>query len=125
MMIGEFSRAAGLTVYTVRFYEKIGLIPAPPRDASGRRVYSEDSLGWIRFLKQLNATGMKQADRVHYAALRQKGEATYTERRQMLEAHYAKIRDDQAALEETSALMQRKIAIYQKLEAEMNKGEMR
>jgi len=126
MMIGEFARAAGLTTYTVRFYEKIGLIPAPARDDGGRRVYSEDSLGWISFLKQLNATGMKQADRVHYAALRQRGEETYTERREMLEAHYAKIRVDLQALEETSALMQRKISIYHKLEAEQaatHKGE--
>ncbi len=125
-MIGEFARTAGLTVYTVRFYEKIGLIPAPPRDSGGRRVYSEDSLGWIRFLKQLNATGMKQADRVHYAALRLRGEETYTERREMLETHYAKIRSDLAVLEETSALMQRKIELYHKLEAEegaLSKGE--
>ncbi len=55
---------------------------------------------------------MKQADRVHYAALRLRGEETYTERREMLEAHYAKIRDDLTALEETSALMKRKIALY-------------
>ena len=118
MLIGEFSRKSGLSVYTIRFYEKIGLIPAPPRDGGGRRVYSDDSLGWVRFLEQLNATGMKQDDRVHYAALRQKGEATYTERREMLERHYAKIRDDLAALQQTSELMQRKIAIYEKLETE-------
>jgi DNA-binding transcriptional MerR regulator len=118
MLIGEFSRKSGLSVYTIRFYEKIGLIPAPPRDGGGRRVYSEDSLGWVRFLEQLNATGMKQADRVHYAALRLKGEATYTERREMLETHYAKIREDLTALQQTSKLMQRKIAIYEKLEAE-------
>ncbi len=126
MMIGEFARAAGLSVYTIRFYEKIGLIPAPPRDSGGRRVYSEDSLGWIRFLKQLNATGMKQADRVRYAALRLRGEETYSERRKMLEAHYDKIRADLQALEDTSALMQRKISIYHKLEAEqavLGKGE--
>jgi len=126
MMIGEFARAAGLSTYTVRFYEKIGLIPAPPRDAGGRRVYSDDSLGWIRFLKQLNATGMKQADRVRYAALRLQGEATYTERRKMLEVHYDKIRVDLQALEETSALMQRKISLYHRLETEqaaLGKGE--
>lgn len=120
MLIGEFARETGLSVYTIRFYEKIGLIPAPPRDGGGRRVYSEGSLGWIKFLKQLNATGMPQADRVRYAALRQRGEETYVERREMLEAHYAKIRGDLAALEQTCALMQRKIAIYHKLEAEQS-----
>ncbi|AXX97471.1 MerR family transcriptional regulator [Profundibacter amoris] len=123
MMIGEFARAAGLSIYTVRFYEKIGLIPAPPRDAGGRRVYSDDSLGWIRFLKQLNATGMKQADRVRYAALRLQGEATYTERRKMLEAHYDKIRADLTALQKTSDLMQSKISLYQRLEAELAASE--
>lgn len=123
MLIGAFARRANLSVYTIRFYEKIGLIPAAPRDDGGRRVYSEESLGWIGFLKQLNATGMPQAERVRYAALRQRGEATYTERREMLEAHYAKIRDDLAVLEQTSALMQRKIAIYHKLEAEKDMND--
>lgn len=126
MKIGAFARAAGLTVYTVRFYEKIGLIPAPPRDSSGQRVYSEESIGWIGFLKQLNATGMPQADRVRYAALRLKGAVTYRERRKMLQAHAVKIEADLLALQDTSALMQRKIAFYHKLEAEQavtNQGE--
>ncbi|HBQ36073.1 MAG TPA: MerR family transcriptional regulator [Rhodobacteraceae bacterium] len=120
MLIGDFARATGLSVYTIRFYEKIGLIPPAPRDGGGRRVYSDASLGWMRFLEQLNATGMKQSDRVRYATLRLKGDETYTERRQMLEEHYAKIQADMVRLEKTSELMQRKIALYKNLEAEQD-----
>ncbi|PIE16513.1 MAG: MerR family transcriptional regulator [Rhodobacterales bacterium] len=123
MKIGEFSRKTGLSVYTIRFYEKIGLIPAPPRDASGHRVYSQDSLGWVNFLEQLNATGMKQADRVFYAKLRQQGDSTLTQRRWILEAHYKKICADLERLQRTSQLMQRKISHYRELEAKQERKD--
>ncbi len=87
MLIGDVAKQSGLTVDTLRYYEKIGLIVPPMRNDAGRRVYGDDMLGWIKFLEQLNATGMKQADRIRYAALRRRGDETLTERREMLERH--------------------------------------
>lgn len=121
MMIGEVASRTGLSTDTLRFYEKIGLIAPPLRNDAGRRVYGEEVLGWISFLEQLNATGMKQADRVRYAALRQQGEATLTERREMLEAHRAVVAAKLALMEDTLALMDRKVAAYRSLE-EQAKG---
>lgn len=118
MKISQVAAQTGLTVDTLRFYEKIGLIDPPPRDDAGRRDYDPDVLGWIRFLDQLNATGMKQADRIHYAELRRQGEATYTARREMLEAHRADIVTRLAALQDTLELMDKKVALYQRLEQE-------
>lgn len=118
MQISEVAQQTGLSIDTLRFYEKIGLIDPPPRDGAGRRDYGPETLSWIRFLDQLNATGMKQADRVRYAELRRRGDETLTERRQMLEAHREVIRDKLVQLKETEALMDRKVALYQKLEAE-------
>lgn len=117
MMIGEVATRTGLSTDTLRFYEKIGLIAPPMRNDAGRRIYGNDVLGWIGFLEQLNATGMKQADRVRYAALRQQGDATLSERRQMLEAHRAVIATKLALMEDTMALMDRKVAIYREMEA--------
>jgi len=116
MKISEVSEKTGLSVDTLRFYEKIGLIEPPPRDDAGRRVYGPDILGWVRFLDQLNATGMKQADRISYAQLRAKGAGTYAARRQMLETHRESIRSQLARLQDTLTLMDRKVALYEELE---------
>lgn len=116
-MISEVAARSGLTIDTLRFYEKIGLIASPARNDAGRRVYGDDVLGWIGFLEQLNATGMKQADRIRYAALRQQGTATLTERREMLEAHRVVIAEKLALMKDTMALMDRKVAAYRDMEA--------
>lgn len=116
-MISEVATRSGLTVDTLRFYEKIGLIAPPPRNHAGRRIYGEDVLGWIGFLEQLNATGMKQAERIRYAALRQQGDATLSERREMLEAHRSVVAQKFDLMKDTLALMDQKVAIYRDLEA--------
>lgn len=119
MQIGEVAKKSGLSIDTLRFYEKIGLIAPPLRDGAGRRVYGADTLDWIGFLEQLNATGMKQADRIRYARLRQQGSSTFTERRQMLEAHREVIRESLRQMKKTMDLMDRKVALYRALEAEV------
>ena len=118
MMIGEVATRTGLSTDTLRFYEKIGLIAPPMRNDAGRRIYGEEVLGWIGFLEQLNATGMKQADRVRYAALRQQGDSTLTARRELLEAHRETIAAKLALMQDTMALMDRKVATYRTLEAQ-------
>lgn len=119
MKISEVSAQSGLTIDTLRFYEKIGLIAPPPRDGAGRRDYDPDILGWIRFLGQLNATGMKQADRIRYAKLRAQGRHTCSERRIMLEQHREQVAVQLDQIRETLALMDRKVAMYRQMEQEM------
>lgn len=116
MKISALARQSGLSIDTLRFYEKIGLIDPPARDSAGRRDYGPEVLGWIAFLAQLNATGMKQADRVRYAELRRAGAVTVPARRAMLEAHRAHIDAELARLADVRALMDRKISLYQELE---------
>ncbi|NIY80270.1 MerR family transcriptional regulator [Celeribacter sp. HF31] len=118
MKISTVAEHTGLSIDTLRFYEKIGLIDPPPRDAGGRRDYPDDVIGWIGFLGQLNATGMPQADRIRYAELRRLGASTYTERREMLQAHREVIRQKLKQMQETLALMDRKVALYEQLEEE-------
>tara|TARA_R110002049_G_scaffold23545_2_gene83236 strand:+ start:48728 stop:49102 length:375 start_codon:yes stop_codon:yes gene_type:complete len=120
MQIGEVAQKSGLSVDTLRFYEKIGLIAPPMRNDAGRRIYGAEVLGWIGFLEQLNATGMKQADRVRYAALRQQGDSTLRARREMLEAHREVIAQKLALMQDTMALMDRKVAAYHALETQSN-----
>ena len=54
---GAASRT-GLTAYTIRFYEKEGLLTSVPRDEQGRRVFDENDLDWLGYLTCLRLTGM-------------------------------------------------------------------
>ncbi|WBU54365.1 MerR family transcriptional regulator [Paracoccus sp. SCSIO 75233] len=116
MKIGELARRTGLSIDTLRFYEKIGLIDHPARDGAGRRDYGPDMLEWVGFLARLNATGMKQADRIRYAALRRQGDATLAERREMIEAHRQQVVDRIAMLTGSLDFLDAKIETYREME---------
>ncbi len=55
MTITEVSRAYGLSPDTLRYYERIGLIPSVPRSKSGIRDYDQDSCRWIELMKCLRS----------------------------------------------------------------------
>ena len=116
MKIGELARKTGLSIDTLRFYEKIGLIDRPARDGAGRRDYAPEVLDWVAFLYRLNATGMKQAGRIRYADLRRQGADTLAERREMIEAHRAEVVTRIAMLTESLDLLDAKIATYREME---------
>ncbi|WBU57823.1 MerR family transcriptional regulator [Paracoccus sediminicola] len=116
MKIGEVSRRSGLSIDTLRFYEKIGLIDPPARDGAGRRDYGPWVLEWVAFLARLNATGMKQADRIRYAELRRKGDATLAERRAMIEAHRRAVAAQIRMLTESLDFLDAKIDTYLDME---------
>lgn len=81
--IGKFSEITELTVDTIRYYEKEGLI-IPKRDSNNRRVYDECDIGWIDFIKKLKMTGMKLKDIKYYSQLRYEGERTIDKRLELL-----------------------------------------
>lgn len=116
MQIGEIARRTGLSIDTLRFYEKVGLIDRPARDGAGRRDYAPEVLDWIAFLARLNATGMKQADRIRYASLRRQGAATLRERREMIEAHRQVVLDQIAMLTGSLGFLDAKIETYREME---------
>ncbi|MBS8260479.1 MerR family transcriptional regulator [Roseibium polysiphoniae] len=117
MLIGDLAQKCGLSVDTLRYYEKIGLIPKPLRDGGGRRVYDQTILRWVDFLDRLKATGMGIKDRLRYADLRTRGAASLTERRQMLEEHRDKVLSDLERLTEMLDVLDDKIILYRKMEA--------
>src|SRR6185503_11471397 len=63
MRIGELSRATGLSAATLRYYERLGLLPKPAR-RSGKRWYDEDGLHRARMLKAGRTAGLSIADLV-------------------------------------------------------------
>lgn len=85
--IREFSNISGLSPYTLRYYEKIGLLGPVPRKATGYREYTDDNLRQVEFLKRLRDTGMSIQGMMEYALLRAQGDSTLTQRRELLERH--------------------------------------
>jgi DNA-binding transcriptional MerR regulator len=76
MKIGDVANRAGVTVDTVRFYERIGVLPAASRTASGYRDYDPDTVERIRLTRELQAIGFTLADAVDALAAHDTGEAT-------------------------------------------------
>ncbi|WP_285397492.1 MerR family transcriptional regulator [Lysinibacillus sp. fls2-241-R2A-57] len=65
MLLYSISKAAemsGISPYTLRYYEKIGLLPPPKRQNGGRRFYTESDIRFLMFLKSLKETGMSLED---------------------------------------------------------------
>ena len=116
MLIGEICARTGLTADTLRFYEKIGLMPSVARDAGGRRRYGPQDLRWLEFLALLRATGMPQSDRLHYAQLRAEGDHTVSARREMLETQRVEVERKIAELKGTLAFLDDKVALYRRME---------
>lgn len=113
MKIGKLSE---LSIDTLRYYEKIGLID-PPYRKSGQRFYDPESVRWIDFLKALKATGMSLDDMKRYALMRHKGNATAANRRVMLENQHALVLKRIEELNACAALLEYKIANYHEIEA--------
>lgn len=113
MLISKFSKAAGISAYTLRYYEKKGLIRVN-RDSAGRRDYSEDDIEWARFIKRLKDTGMLLRDIRHYSDLRYEGDSTMEERMALLLRHREAVVEQQKKWDGYLKNLDEKIHIYQK-----------
>ena len=112
MKIGELSRRTGLSIDTIRYYERIGLLPKQRRAASGHRDYDSDIITWIGFLGRLKTTGMPLSEMITYARLRADGPATAPERKALLERHRDAVRAHIAELDACLTVLDDKIAGY-------------
>ena len=74
MTIAEVSRTYDLSADTLRYYERIGLIPPVHRSAGGIREYDEEDCRWIEFIKCMRGAGLPIESLVEYVALFQQGE---------------------------------------------------
>lgn len=114
--IGEIARETGKSTHTLRYYERVGLIPQVERSANGHRRYTEDHLTWIRLLDRLRKSGMSIQRMREYTALVEAGTDNLAERRRILREHLANIQRQARALEECAEVVRAKIRFYSKLE---------
>ena len=84
MTITEVSRKCGLSADTLRYYERIGLIPPVPRNKSGVRDYDEASIGWVELMKCMRSAGVGIEALIEYSRLFQQGDGTMEARKALL-----------------------------------------
>lgn len=84
MLISEVSKEFNISVDTLRYYEKIGLIPPVNRTFSGIRDYKEDDCKWVEFIKCMRGAGLSIEALTEYVSLFQQGNDTIKERKQLL-----------------------------------------
>lgn len=113
LTIQQVAQETGLSEYTLRYYERIGLIHPINRTENSHRRYSRDDLGWIEFLKKLRATGMSIQDMQDYAELQRQGEETLPQRLEMLKALRCKVEAHMSELQDHLNVICYKIELYQ------------
>jgi DNA-binding transcriptional MerR regulator len=84
MTIAEVSKAFGLSADTLRYYERIGLIPPVNRKKSGVRDYTEEDCRWVEFIKCMRCAGLPIETLIEYVALFRKGDETVEARKELL-----------------------------------------
>lgn len=110
--ISEVAAFTGLTAHTLRWYERIGLMPHVDRSHTGQRRFTNRDLDWLGFVGKLRLTGMPVADMVRYAELLREGEHTFEARQELLEATRRDVRTRIAELQDTLAVLDLKIDFY-------------
>lgn len=84
MTIAEVSKKYDISADTLRYYERIGLIPSVNRSPSGIRDYTKEDCSWVSFAKCMRSAGLQVEAIIEYVSLFQQGEATAKARRQIL-----------------------------------------
>jgi DNA-binding transcriptional MerR regulator len=103
---------SGFSLHTLRYYERIGLLPRIRRTATGRRVFSETDLKWLGLLRCLRDTGMPIAEMQQFVHLMNGGAATTAERAEVLSAHEQRVEDQISRLQGHLAQIRGKIETY-------------
>ena len=121
MTIAEVSKKVNLSADTLRYYERIGLIPEVNRTESGIRNYTEEDLGWIEFSKCMRNAGMSIEALIEYIKLYKKGDVKLEARKQLLISQKDVIKERLEEIQNTFDRINYKIKNYEKLLVEREK----
>ncbi|GCD95006.1 MerR family transcriptional regulator [Embleya hyalina] len=114
LSIGEVAARTGLTIDTLRFYEREGILANPVRRGpGGRRRYAEHDIAWLNMCIVLRGSGMPIPAIRHYTELARAGEGTERERLAILREHKTRIAGQIAQLHQCMDLIGYKIGVYE------------
>ncbi len=114
MNIQDAAAASGLSIDTIRYYEKAGMLPPVPRDNRGWRSFPPPLIDWLTNLARLRATGMPMAEMQRFARLihAPATPATVADRLAILHAHADRLAQHRTDIEAAQDYLDRKIAVY-------------
>ena len=114
--IKQFAKETGVSEYTLRFYEKEGVLPFVERNKNGNRIYDEQNFEWIYFIISLRETGMPLSEIKRYAELFKQGDSTISERKQMMLEHKKKAEEQLTQILKHLERINYKLALYDVME---------
>lgn len=114
MNIAEVAANFDLTQDTLRYYEKVGLIPKVKRTSGGIRNYTEYDCGWIDFIKCMRSAGVRVDSLVEYVRLFEQGDSTTHLRKQILVRERDRIATQVDKMQRTLDRLNVKIERYEK-----------
>lgn len=107
MRIGELAQRSGVEPTTIRYYERIGLMPPPTRRESGYRDYGDDAAARLEFIRAAQSVGLTLGEIRETLAFRDRGETPCAHVAALIERHAAHLRERIAALEAMHADLER------------------
>lgn len=116
MTIAEVSKKYEISPDTLRYYERVGLIPKVERTKSGIRNYTEESCQWVELVKCMRGAGVSIESLVEYCSLVLQGDTTIAARKELLVEEREKLLAKQKEIEITLARLNYKIDVYEKAE---------
>lgn len=113
MTIAEVSAKYDLSQDTLRYYERIGLIPHVNRTKGGIRNYTEEDCRWVEFAKCMRGAGLQIEALIEYVSLFQQGDSTHDARKQILIEQRRQLMARMEEMQETLERLNTKIDRYE------------
>lgn len=124
LTIKEVSEKYAITINTLRYYERIGLLPKVQRNNSGYRVYSEYDENWIFYIKSMQDAGMSIETLIEYVTLFQQGIQTIPTRKELLLEQRKELAERIASMQEVLDRLDKKIDGYEQRVVKYEKNEL-
>ena len=113
MTIKEVSEKYEISQDTLRYYERVGMIPPVTRTASGIRDYQESDLGWVELAKCMRSAGLPVEAMIEYVKLTQEGDATIPARLRLLKEQRESLLEQKEKINATLERLNYKIGRYE------------
>ena len=114
MTIKEVSEKYDISSDTLRYYERIGMIPEVTRTASGIRDYQESNLSWVELVICMRKAGVSVESLIEYVKMCMQGDTTFSARLHLLQEEKEKLEEQRSQLETAMKRLDYKISRYQK-----------
>ena len=114
MTITEVSKLYDITPDTLRYYERIGLIPKIHRNKNGIRDYTQEDCNWVEFIKCMRNAGLPIETLIDYVTMFQQGDSTIDARKELLTEQSKVLEKKIKDMNETLGRLNHKIELYEK-----------